>query len=107
MTQWLTRHIDYSLLYHMGESVEDNITYIAGLRATAIIDQIKPLKAIGVDRDYMYSNSSMKGRDKVSYQIRVLGSRVVVFGCEEDRLISNDSTLNICYNSTSLTVDVD
>ncbi|XP_004496637.1 carboxylesterase 1-like [Cicer arietinum] len=45
---WLTRHVDYSRCYLMGESAGGNIAYTAGLRAAAIVDQIKPLNIKGL-----------------------------------------------------------
>ncbi|KAK7343642.1 hypothetical protein VNO77_12548 [Canavalia gladiata] len=132
---WLTRHADYSRCFLMGESAGGNIAYIAGLRAAAIVDQIKPLKIqglvliqpffggakrtpselrlaedgtiplaitdlmwnlslpIGVDRDYKYSNPKAKEWDMVLDQIRVLGWRVAVFGCEGDPLVDRGKDL--------------
>lgn len=45
---WLTRYADYSNCYLMGESAGGNIAYMAGLRAAAIVDEIKPLRIEGL-----------------------------------------------------------
>ena len=45
---WLTHHADYSRVYLMGESAGGNIAYTAGLRAAAIVDEIKPVNIKGL-----------------------------------------------------------
>ncbi|KAK7391103.1 hypothetical protein VNO78_19467 [Psophocarpus tetragonolobus] len=131
---WL-RHADYSRCYLMGESAGGNIAYIAGLRAAAEVNQIKPLQIkaliliqpffggtkrtpseirlaedhtiplpitdlmwnlslpVGVDRDYKYSNPTIKGGAKILNRIKLLGWRVAVFGCEGDPLVDRERDL--------------
>ncbi|XP_045808028.1 carboxylesterase 1-like [Trifolium pratense] len=45
---WLTRHVDYSRCYLMGESAGGNIAYNAGLRAASIVNEIKPVNIKGL-----------------------------------------------------------
>ncbi|KAI5400617.1 hypothetical protein KIW84_065485 [Lathyrus oleraceus] len=45
---WLTRYADYSRCYLMGESAGGTIAYNAGLRAAAIVDEIKPISIKGL-----------------------------------------------------------
>ncbi|CAI8604578.1 unnamed protein product [Vicia faba] len=132
---WLTRHADYSRCYLMGESAGGNIAYTAGLRAAAIVDEIKPISIkgliliqpffggtkrtpseirlekdlnlpliftdalwelslpVGVDRDYVYSNPTVNGGDKVLEKIRLLGWKVGVFGCDGDQLVDRQREL--------------
>ncbi|KAK7280030.1 hypothetical protein RJT34_25092 [Clitoria ternatea] len=132
---WLTRHVDYSRCYLMGESAGGNIAYNAGLRAAAEVHQIKPLQIrglvliqpffggtkrtpselrlaedktlplpitdlmwnlslpVGVDRDYEYSNPTVKGGAKALDQIRLLGWRCAVFGVEGDPLVDREREL--------------
>ncbi|XP_058751670.1 carboxylesterase 1-like [Vicia villosa] len=132
---WLTRYADYSRCYLMGESAGGNIAYIAGLRAAAIVDEIKPISIkgliliqpffggtkrtpseirlekdlnlplivtdalwelslpVGVDRDYVYSNPTVNGGDKVLEKLRLFEWKVVVFGCDGDQLVDRQRGL--------------
>ncbi|CAI8604573.1 unnamed protein product [Vicia faba] len=126
---WWKRHADYSTCYLMGESAGGNIAYNTGLRAAAIVDEIKPViikgliliqpffggtkrtpselrlekgtnlpltvtdsmwelsLPVGVNRDYVYSNPTVNGGDKVLEKISLFGWKVGVFGCDGDQLV--------------------
>ncbi|KAL2324471.1 hypothetical protein Fmac_023529 [Flemingia macrophylla] len=47
----------------------------------------------GADRDYEYSNPTIKGGARILDQIKALGWRVAVFGCEGDPLVDRDRGL--------------
>ncbi|KAG2401515.1 Carboxylesterase 1 [Vigna angularis] len=48
---------------------------------------------VGVDRDYPYSNPTINGGDKILDELKVLGWRVAVFGCEGDPLVAREREL--------------
>ncbi|CAJ1977126.1 unnamed protein product [Sphenostylis stenocarpa] len=48
---------------------------------------------VGVDRDYKYSNPTVNGGDRILDEIKVLGWRVAVFGCEGDPLVDREREL--------------
>jgi len=48
---------------------------------------------VGVDRDYEYSNPTIKGGAKILDRIKALGWKVAVFGVEEDPLVDREREL--------------
>ncbi|KAH9678022.1 putative carboxylesterase 120 [Citrus sinensis] len=131
---WLMKHADFDNCFLIGSSAGGNIAYYAGLRATAQVNNLLPLKIkglllfpffgaikrttselrlvndrvsppclsdlmwelalpIGADRDHEYCNPKVEGGSKLVDQIRLLGWKVMVIGCDRDPLIDRQIEL--------------
>ncbi|XP_028113439.1 carboxylesterase 1-like [Camellia sinensis] len=63
--RWLTQFCDFSCCFLMGTSAGANIAYHAGLRATQVIDDLRPLKIKGLILHHPFFGGSERVRSEL------------------------------------------